>query len=57
MDKAEVTELVKQIRTRCDIYTLICGNPIADHLLPTILEDLHEDSQAIIDGFCTEKDA
>jgi hypothetical protein len=55
MDKAEVTELIKAIRNRCDIYMLICDNAIADHLLPTLLEDLHLDSQDIIDGYCTEK--
>ena len=54
MDKGEVTELIKQIRNRCDLYILVCQNPIADHLLPTLLEDVHEDSQAIIDGFCVE---
>jgi hypothetical protein len=56
MDKNEVTELIKAIRNRCDIYMLICDNPIADHLLPTLLEDLHYDSQAIIDGYCVEKE-
>jgi len=54
MDKNEVTEYVKAIRNRCDIYLLIYGDEGADRLLPTILEDLHEDSQDIIDGFCTE---
>ena len=57
MSKAEVTELMKAIRNRCDIYMLICENPVADHLLPTLLEDMHEDSQAIIDGYCTEEKA
>ena len=56
MDKDQVTELIKQIRNRCDIYMLIRDNPVADHLLPTLLEDLHEDSQEIIHGFCTEND-
>jgi hypothetical protein len=55
MDKGEVTELIKAIRNRCDIYMLIRNNSIADHLLPTLLEDLHEDSQVIIDGYCVEK--
>ena len=54
MNKDEVTELVRQIRNRADIYMFICDNPIADHLLPTLLEDMHEDSQAIIDGYCAE---
>ena len=57
MDKSDVTELVKAIRNRCDIYAFLQQYPTADHLLPTLLEDLHEDSQAIIDGFCVEKDA
>ena len=56
MDKAEITEVIKAIRNRCDIYMLICDNPVADHLLPTLLEDLHTDSQNIIDGCCVEKD-
>ena len=56
MGKAEITEVIKAIRNRCDIYMLICDNPVADHLLPTLLEDLHTDSQNIIDGYCIEKD-
>jgi len=55
MVKGEVTELIKAIRNRCDIYMLIQDNCIADHLLPTLLEDLHCDSQSIIDGYCVEK--
>jgi len=57
MDKPEVTELIKQIRNRCDIYAIISVYPIADHLLPTLLEDIYEDCQAIIHGFCVENDA
>jgi len=56
MTKDEVTERMKAIRNRCDIYMLIYDNPIADHLLPTLLEDLHIDSQDIIDGYCIERD-
>ena len=55
MDKELITELIRQIRNRCDIYMLIKDDPNAGYLLPTLLEDIHEDSQAIIDGFCIEE--
>jgi hypothetical protein len=55
MTKEEVTERIKSIRNRCDIYMLICDNALADHLLPTLFEDLHWDSQVIIDEYCIEK--
>ena len=55
LTKDDVTEIVKSIRNRCDIYILIKDNPMANHLLPTLLEDLHSDSQAIIEGFCVDE--
>lgn len=55
MDKGEVTNLIKSIRNRCDIYLLIYDNEKAEPLLPTLLEDLHCDSQTINDGYCVEK--
>jgi len=60
MDK-ELIELIKAIQNRCAIILLIWSmranrkeEDRIDYALPTILEDLHEDSQAIIDGYCTE---
>lgn len=55
MDK-ELIELIKAIRNRCDIC-LILDNAVVDvddlaRIFPTILEDLHEDSQEIIDKYC-----
>jgi len=57
MDKKEVAELIKAIKNRCEIYLMLCNPSMTDHdhLLPTILEDIHEDSQAIAEGFCVEK--
>ncbi len=51
----ELTELVRAIRNRCDIYMLACDNPEAHRLLPTLLEDLYDDAQTIIDEYCIER--
>ena len=54
-----LTELVKAIRNRCEIY-LTLQNSVSwekiSHAIPTLLEDMHEDSQAIVDEYCVEKD-
>ena len=54
MDRAEVTELVKSIVNRCLIYLLIEGKENED-LLPTLLEDIYQDAQEIVLGFCEVK--
>ena len=59
MDK-ELIELIKAIRNRCDVC-LILDDTVTDvddlaRIYPTILEDLHEDSQEIIDKYCIVKD-
>jgi len=52
-----LTELIKAIRNRCEIY-LVLQNSIdrekISHAIPTLLEDIHEDSQAIMDEYCVE---
>ena len=57
MDKGlkELTELVKAIRNRCEIYLALQGKDI-DHALYTLLEDLYEDAQTIVDQYCTEEE-
>ena len=63
MDK-ELTELIKSIRNRCDIYILITNisslsheeRADVEHLLPTLLEDLFTDAQEIIDNYCIKHD-
>jgi len=55
MNKGEVTELIKAIRHRCDIYLILADMENTGHLLPTVLEDMHEDSQAIIGEYCVEE--
>ena len=58
MDK-ELVELIKAIRNRCAVILLIWNMRASrkeedgiDYALPTILEDLYQDSQAIIDKYC-----
>jgi hypothetical protein len=51
---AELTELVKAIRNRCDIY-LVLQEAKATHLQATLLEDLYKDAQTIIDEYCVER--
>jgi len=52
---SELTELVKAIRNRCDIYLAIRNNSTVNHAVPTLLEDMHEDSQTIMDEYCVER--
>lgn len=49
---AGLIELIKAIRNRCDAVLAMQKLPDTEHLMATILEDLHEDSQAIIDDYC-----
>ena len=46
-------ELIKAIRNRCDVLLRIQGVEDLQDAIPTLLEDLHEDSQAIMDEHCT----
>ena len=52
----ELTELVKSIKNRCDIYLSIREIPELQAQLYTILEDLCEDAQTILDEYCTERE-
>lgn len=54
----QVFELLKSIRNRCEILLLLSvAYPEGQikNIMPTILEDIHEDSQAIIEGHCIEE--
>lgn len=48
-------DLVKQILNRCKIYLIIKNYANAEKLIPTLLEDNHEDSQEIIDTYCVKR--
>ena len=48
-------DLLESIRNRCDAALLLIKHD-ANHLLATLLEDIHEDSQIIIDEYCVEKE-
>ena len=53
-----LTELIKAIRNRCDIYLALQNSVDREkisHAIPTLLEDMHEDSQAIVDEYCVER--
>ena len=51
----ELTELVRAIRNRCDIYLILKEVVKTEHLMPTLLEDLFIDAQEIMDSYCVEK--
>jgi len=55
MQHEERDELVKQVLNRCEIYLLIKGADEAERLIPTLLEDNHEDSQELVERFCVER--
>ena len=52
----ELKELVKSIRNRTEIFLLICDLPHAQKLLATLLEDLFQDAQTIIDKHCVVRE-
>lgn len=47
-----LVELVRQVKNRCDLFLYVCNIPDLKHTLATILEDMHEDSQAIMHDYC-----
>jgi hypothetical protein len=51
----ELTEYVKAIRNRCDIYLDIIQRGSVSHAIYTLLEDLYEDAQLIADEYCAER--
>lgn len=51
-----LTELIKAIRNRCDIYLVLQDDAEKiKHAIPTLLEDMHEDSQEIIYNYCVKQ--
>ena len=54
MELDELSELIKSIRNRCFIADILIeqGRP---ELLPTVLEDLHLDSQTIALDYCVKE--
>jgi len=59
----ELVELVKSIRNRADAAILLCHlSDVAKHslrtdvepVLHTILEDLYEDAQAVVERYCVK---
>ena len=53
----EVFDKVKQIRNRCEVILMLqTAYPLEEirNLLPTLLEDIHEDSQFLVTGYCVE---
>ena len=57
MDRSEVTELIKAIRNRCEIYLTLCNSvdlPALEPAIPTLLEDMCEDAQTIATEYCAE---
>jgi hypothetical protein len=47
-------DLARAIRNRCDILLLLQRWGSAGHLIPTILEDLYQDSQTLVDRYCVD---
>ena len=51
----ELVELIKAIRNRCNIF--LAAYPLLrnDHLWATLLEDLGEDAQDVLELYCIDK--
>jgi len=47
-----LVEIIKQIKNRCDAVLWLLENPDSFYVLPTILEDIYQDAQLIIDEYC-----
>jgi hypothetical protein len=56
MDTDELAEIIKSIRNRCDVVLTLLEHCGTDNLIPTVLEDLYQDSQLLIEQYCTEDD-
>uniref|UniRef100_A0A6H2A312 Uncharacterized protein n=1 Tax=viral metagenome TaxID=1070528 RepID=A0A6H2A312_9ZZZZ len=55
----ERDELIKQIRNRCEIYLLLIEyaphKQLLEMVIPTLLEDIHEDSQVLMLNHCVKE--
>ncbi len=51
----EQKELVKSIKNRCEIFLLICEDSNTKHLWATLCEDIFQDAQSLIFGYCIKK--
>ena len=49
-------ELIKAIKNRCEAVLMLSKMSGVDSLYATLCEDIHEDSQTIIDDYCTEQE-
>lgn len=52
-----LVELVKSIRNRCLIFLILLERPEAPGLVATLLEDIYQDAQEIIDDYCVANNA
>lgn len=50
----ELAETIKQIKNRCDAVLWLLENPDAFYVLPTLLGDIYEDAQLIVEDFCID---
>jgi hypothetical protein len=54
----QLFEIVKSIRNRCEVLLLLSvaySETEIKNIIPTLLEDIHEDSQEIIEKYCIEE--
>ena len=52
---ADMIELIKRIRNRCDFLLLCSGFDDLDHAIPTLIEDVFEDAQDLVE-YCEDED-
>ena len=52
----EALEYIESIRRKCEIAALVHKQG-RDDLLPTVFEDLYEDAQTVVEGFCVVKES
>ena len=50
-----LVDLVKSIHNRCDLFLATYDFGDLAHAIPTLLEDIHYNSQAIQEDYCIDK--
>lgn len=52
----ELIEQLKAIRNRCDAVMWLLENPNAFYVIHTLLKDIYESAEIIVEDFCVEDD-
>ena len=56
-DRGAIRDYAYSIRNRCDIISILLDEELewCERLLPTVIEDLFEDSQSLVLDYCVKE--